>query len=636
MRRIPRPQRAIDPSLPISPLIQRRIPPPACLRATIPYPHLRTTSASFSTTPTFNFLLSSKQDKKSHQAFVRRWQKRILGDSEPIGAHVDPFDPTSPVRIAPEEQGEEVEVLDDEQAELDPSKQGLLGREYEEATKGPLLHVGGKKWIKHAEEINLAKEFEKLTLRTYTPMTQDMADQIEKLSGSLYTIRDENLMMAQDFDEATGKPYTDISFGRSTRLRKPEALRDAFHQAVVEIYVLKNQKQSLDMTTQANRGIYDPPEWIKDVQLERTRKGKYILSFPKDKTFTEETLLEAMRHVPTYTPPAPEEIVEVEAPENELLAEEGAPLASEAAESPSPLPVMDPATPAFKRAALVKDDDEKPKFDFMSNRPTPRQPKPTEFAEPAKPTERVAEVVVEETLTVAEPEAANESRHAAMESAVRSAEQEVSDIREALREHITSHSSKTVMRVEKPSPAAQWNHVPFTDPALKFALAKRVAQLTGHYISDRHLTSSKNLGDLYDHVRGTANPTPTDVYTYINVEGKRQNIKRKRLAKLAKHQPEVAKTKLKINAGELLRLGNVELLKRELTHAQRRVKTGLEKVVIRELEAKHLLPGRELEHNQEYRKARSERMERKAELKEMTHLFPEFAHKRSKNATRGF
>jgi hypothetical protein len=203
MRRIPRPQRAIDPSLPLPSILRHQLPPVSCLRVASPYSHLRTTSASFSTTPTLSFILG-KQDKKKHQAFVRRWQKRLLGDSEPIGAHVDPYDPTSPVRIAPEEQGEELEVIED--AQLDALG---LGPVYEEADNGNRLrHVGSEEWIEQLEEGKLAKEFEKLTMRTYTPLDTKMADQIEDLTGSMYTLRDENLMMAMAFHEFTGKPYT--------------------------------------------------------------------------------------------------------------------------------------------------------------------------------------------------------------------------------------------------------------------------------------------------------------------------------------------------------------------------------------------------------------------------------------------
>lgn len=107
------------------------------------------------------------------------------------------------MRIAPEEQGEEVEVLSEEHV-------SLAGKMlYEQTDDGRnLRHVGGKQWTEQLEEVNLAKEFEKLTMRTYTPMSLQMADQIEDLTGTPYTLRDENLMMAQTFHEFTGKPYT--------------------------------------------------------------------------------------------------------------------------------------------------------------------------------------------------------------------------------------------------------------------------------------------------------------------------------------------------------------------------------------------------------------------------------------------
>lgn len=147
---------------------------------------------------------------------MRRWQKRLLGDSEPIGAHVDPYDATSPVRIAPEEQGEEEEVLVDEHGrELRPGE--LQDVEHKEARSGRgLRHVGGKKWVERMEEVKLAKEFEKMTLRTYTPMSFKMANEIEELTGKLYSLRDENLRMADTFQERTGKPYTDFRYAETS------------------------------------------------------------------------------------------------------------------------------------------------------------------------------------------------------------------------------------------------------------------------------------------------------------------------------------------------------------------------------------------------------------------------------------
>ena len=137
---------------------------------------------------------------------MRRWQKRLLGDSEPIGAHVDPYDPTSPVRIAPEEQGEEVEELIEEDSEGFGLQSGAV---YQEEVDGNRLkHIGGPKWVERLEEGNLAKEYEKLTLRTYTPLSKKMADQFENLTGTMYTLRDDNLALGQEFEQVTNKPYT--------------------------------------------------------------------------------------------------------------------------------------------------------------------------------------------------------------------------------------------------------------------------------------------------------------------------------------------------------------------------------------------------------------------------------------------
>lgn len=96
----------------------------------------------------------------------------MLGDSEPIGAHVDPYDPTSPVRISPEEQGDEQEVLD----EYDVNGQGQFNRlsidsSYVEAESGEgLATVGGKKWIKAKEEDTMVQRFEKFTMLKYPVM----------------------------------------------------------------------------------------------------------------------------------------------------------------------------------------------------------------------------------------------------------------------------------------------------------------------------------------------------------------------------------------------------------------------------------------------------------------------------------
>ena len=62
-----------------------------------------------------------------------------------MGAHVDPYDKTSPVRIAPEEQGEEEELLE----EMEEGQE--WGYEAAEVGKG-LERVGGEKWVRKFRE----------------------------------------------------------------------------------------------------------------------------------------------------------------------------------------------------------------------------------------------------------------------------------------------------------------------------------------------------------------------------------------------------------------------------------------------------------------------------------------------------
>lgn len=134
---------------------------------------------------------------------------------------------------------------------------------------------------------------------------------------------------------------------------------------------------------------------------------------------------------------------------------------------------------------------------------------------------------------------------------------------------------------------------------------------------------------MYHHVCGTAKPVPTDVYTYINVEGARQNQKVKELARRTRNQPQASHRKIKTATGDLLKLGNVELLKRKETKTDRRVKTGLEKVVKRELVAKSLIPDPKAQRDKNTMAERKAKVRRRAELKDYIRLFPEFAYEGS-------
>jgi hypothetical protein len=123
------------------------------------------------------------------------------------------------VRISPEEQGEYEEVLEEdgrisrEDRAHKKHVMGLKPGQYEPAQRGTrLMRVGGEEWLQQKVEGDMAKEYEKLTLRTYTPMTLDMANEIETLTGTPYTLRDENLLMAQATHDVTARPYTRNSY----------------------------------------------------------------------------------------------------------------------------------------------------------------------------------------------------------------------------------------------------------------------------------------------------------------------------------------------------------------------------------------------------------------------------------------
>ena len=453
MRRIPRPSRATDPSNLLSTSIRQTLSPLPCRSAVSPCTHLRNATATFSTTTPQSFLLPGKQDKKKHQQFVRRWQKRLLGDSEPIGAHVDPYDPTSPVRIAPEDQGEYEEVLEE-----DPNFP-----KYRQAKSiAGLQRVGGDEWLRQKVEKDIAKEFEKLTLRTYTPLTLGMADEIEELTGTPYTLKDENLMMAQTMHEKTNRPYTQYNFGLHSKASRVTDIRARFTQAVAEIYALKQAGIDMDLSKFANRGVYDRPRWVKDVKLVKTESGELALALPEHKNLDD--LLATMQRAPSW---------EAEQAEpDELLVEEvieeldGTNLPQEQ------VPTMDPETPAYKKAAVVKQDAEKP-FDFMSNRPVPRaKPVVEQVSQPV-----IEEVVVQETLNTppvhaadskpvneVAPAAASESRHAILEERAQRLAADFAALKKSVQQ---SRAQSSATKSED----TKWRHIPVTDIDVKFAVS---------------------------------------------------------------------------------------------------------------------------------------------------------------------
>ncbi|KAH8732203.1 actin-domain-containing protein [Phaeosphaeriaceae sp. PMI808] len=578
MRRIPRPSRAIDASSPLFSSVQKRVSPSPCQSVVVPCTDLQTSIATFSTTPSKAFLVTGKQDKRKHQQFVRRWQKRLLGDSEPIGAHVDPYDPTSPVRIAPEEQGDYEEVLEEDKDD----NEKYHNYRYLPAERGTnLMAIGGEKWIQQKLEVDVAKEFEKLTQRTYTPLSLHMADEIEDLTGTPYTLPNDNLRLAQQVQEVTGRPFTSHNFGLQVKINRPADIYRRFIQAVSEVYSLKEAGLDMDLANSPNRGIYEKPYWAKDIKLLRSDNGELVLAYPR--RWTSKHFIKAMQEVPEWssTPPVEEEV---------LLDE-----AADILESEEPVPTMDPTTPAFKRAAVVKVDSEKKAFDFMSNRPVPRV-KPVE--------DKVAEEVVAADVSVAEPSVPTPSRMAEIMSAFEASNSATNRLRYSVLEHraqrladqvtalrAAARQSKSPPMVQKKaSPAAaqgdelKWRHVPITDLAVKFALFKRLFQLTGIRISDPHLSSSNTLGQLYNHLCEAAKPRPTSLFSTIHIEGQkaREDIK--------KQQSTQVTSRRRADLGDLITLGNVEVRRVKASKTEKRTKTGMAKYDSRMVEGTRQVP----------------------------------------------
>jgi hypothetical protein len=255
---------------------------------------------------------------------------------------------------------------------------------------------------------------------------------------------------------------------RKSKLKNTEKLSHCFAQAVAEVYTLKEAGKKLDLASSRNRGIYDVPPWVKDIKLCRTEDGKVTLAYPKHKSA--EQFLQAMQMVPELDAEVePVEAVE----EDDLLVEEAADLLEPVLPS-EPAPTMDPSTPAFKRAAIVKQDPEKKPFDFMSNRPVPR----------AKPIESqiVVENVAEDTH-VGKPTASAPSRLAELASAFETSQTAVNGLRHTILELRAQRVANEVAALRSstrsgkasspatPGQAVKWRHVPLTDNHVKFAVS---------------------------------------------------------------------------------------------------------------------------------------------------------------------
>ena len=190
------------------------------------------------------------------------------------------------------------------------------------------------------------------------------------------------------------------------------------------------------------------------MKLLKSDDSDFVLSLPGRRGL--ETFLEDMQRVPEYVSEQQRQALE-----DGVLAEAEEELV---VEQPEP-PVMDPETPAFRRAALVKQDAEK-RFDFMSNRPVPRTSPVEPIAQPAETVKQfvVAEArdkpVVVEAKVDSKP-SSSPSKRADPETLKAS----------TLATKQSGTNSKPSERSTVAEPEAKWRDVPLTDLDMKFAVS---------------------------------------------------------------------------------------------------------------------------------------------------------------------
>jgi hypothetical protein len=280
--------------------------------------------------------------------------------------------------------------------------------------------------------------------------------------------------MAQTVHEVTSRPYTDYNFGVYRKMAGggPDALRNRFTRAVAEVYALKQAGLDMDLSKFANRGVYNAPGWVQHIRLVNAQNGDVALEFPQHTSL--ELFLDIMQRAPEWEGASIEE--------EELLLEEAEDLLDPVLpQEQLPAPTMDPDTPAFKRAAVVKMEDGKKPFDFMSNRPVPRA-KPVEapVVEEVRVQDPVVEeVVIQETtpapnappthasdpepINEVAPAAATESRHSILETR---AQQLAADFA-ALRLSVPrNESSASITSAQE----TKWRKIALDDINVKFAV----------------------------------------------------------------------------------------------------------------------------------------------------------------------
>lgn len=323
---------------------------------------------------------------------------------------------------------------------------------------------------------------------------------------------------------------------------------------------------------------------MSSIRIGRTESGDAALEYPKFKSAQD--LVRIMQEAPDWEASLAEE--------EDVLLEDAEDLLDPVLPQ-EPIPTMDPATPAFKRAAMVKQDLEKKPFDFMSNRPVPRKAPVTT---PEIPVEApMEEVIVQEVVDVEveEPVQSVPSTPRVnleqLTSTVTASQSTISELRKAVLAHRAQQSSSVSQEAD-----TKWRSISIADPAIKFAVSltsfyrlyirtnsqqlfKRLYQLTGLHISDPQLNSTQTLGDLYSHLCTVSKPAPAKLFSAIHVEGQKVRERAKQFPIIAAENSTSSTRRQRADLGDLITLGNVNVRRHKASEQEKWRSTGFAKVV---------------------------------------------------------
>ncbi|KAF2747424.1 hypothetical protein M011DRAFT_59549 [Sporormia fimetaria CBS 119925] len=267
------------------------------------------------------------------------------------------------------------------------------------------------------------------------------------------------------------------------RIVDRQQLDERFHQAVVEVYTLKQAGKNMDLAAYPHAGHLPPRLDFPRVKVSLSPSDGLVLNFPDAESRSE--LLDIIENFQ-----GPEEAQAIE--QSEDLVDEAEVEELEAPAQPEQAPTE--AEPVIKQ---VKGNP----FDFVSNNGGVASSSDITTPEPVQAFDI-------EAVTASVQKSVSELRHSVLDSAAERTERAVAALRSQVRGHIESLGSESVSVIE-PTASAPASHYPLTDPALKFALYKRLVFLTGHRLSDPVLNAVRNHGDLFRAFVDAATPNPT-------------------------------------------------------------------------------------------------------------------------------